>query len=149
MPQTSRSYPLREIALRVEDRSPINGNERSQAGDIIAIREPLKGVGSAEVSEYLWLRIEGPDQSVLDQLDSVMEPETELNPIERFEKRRFSIPLDRLPAATNLTRVRDVTDAYQPFLPLDEDNNRFLEGAEARSLDVTGLVFDKLTGSYL
>lgn len=144
MPQTYRDYSVREVALCVADCSPINGNERKQAGDIITIRKPGLGIGKNEASAYLWLRIEGPDADVLDSLSiALMDYEDR-----HYDKRRYCIPLSKLHKNINLARVQDTNDIYQPFLPIDEDNLLFLINSRP-ALKAEGLVFDKQTGKYL
>lgn len=151
MPFTYRDYPVREVALAIQDRQPLaSGHERMQTGDIIAIRKPSRGVGKKEASQYLWLRIQGPDTNELDKLKGMLdETGTEDDPGIEFDKRRYCIPLNRLPGFVDTARVQDPTDIYQPFLPLDEDSLLYLEGSQRKPFRVEGLVFDKLTGRFL
>lgn len=150
MPFTFREYPVREIALAIKDNKDLaSGHERTQAGDIIVCRKPLLAIGRAEAALFLWLHVEGPDTDVLDRLiDSIEEGEDALLNVVLFEKRRFCIPLARLPSV-DLARVTDPSDIYQPFLPIDEDTFFYLEGTQRRPLRLEGIIFDKLTGQFL
>jgi len=84
------------------------------------------------------------------------------------EKRRYCIPLDRLKVVApwlDLARVRDVSQRYQPFIPIDPEWPFHRFGTEARDqhgfqrfpanvvarppLNVHGLVFDKATMRYI
>lgn len=132
-----------EAAVSVLTRKPFN-NERVVSGDIVAIRRPSRGVGFRELSEFLWLRLTGPEVDQLSRLSVSLEEAGVV-----FDKRRFCIPLDRLPAGVDLARIADPADAYQPFLPVDEETGLWLEGAARAPLKVAGLVCDKTTGLFL
>ncbi len=133
--------------ISVFSKSPLaSGHERIQEGDIVTMRKPLGYCNFGEMSSYLWLLIQGPDTSILDRLkDGLAEEDIEDAPI--FDKRRYCIPLKRLPVHVDLARVRDVGDRYQPFFIIDEETGKFL--AKPSPLRVEGLVFDKRTGRYL
>jgi hypothetical protein len=144
MPYTYRDYPVREVAIAVEDcRDNPGGGERKKSGDIVNVRAPKTGMGNAGRANTLRILVEGPDTSFLDQLTEHFEEGDT-----RFDKRRYCIPLHRLPAAVDVNRVKDISDIYQPFLPIDEDTNLHL-GASLRPLRIEGLIFDKTTGKYL
>ena len=68
-----------------------------------------------------------------------------------YDKRRYAIPLARLAQIVptiSLARLRDVTDAYQPFCEIDQEARyQFLDAAPP--LLAQGLVYDKTTGAYL
>ena len=144
MGQTNRQYPVFEIALSCEHGGTHTGGtkERKCIGDIIALRRPATAVGSAEMSSYLWLRIEGLEENDMARLT---------DPIDGFDKRRYCIPFGRLAAIApdfNVARAKDLNDKYQPFLNVDEETPfRFLTAR--RALNVHGLIFDKQTGGYI
>lgn len=142
MSELAPEYPTMEVALSAISRKPF-ANERVLEGDIVEVRRPQLGIGRREASEFLWLRLTGPEVDELAGFKrSLVEADT------TFDKRRFCIPFDRLPPV-DLARVRDPNDAYQPFLPVDFDSGLFLEGAAAAPLSVAGRVFDKSTGLFL
>lgn len=160
MPETFRRYQEWEVALRARDKS----GEHARSGDIIDVREPIGILGTKERNEYLWIMLSGEDDSIMQSLVAYnTEPTFELSARKGidlpaldaspklFDKRRFCIPLARLNQVSpfDMTRVLDPADPYQPFMPVDEDNGRVLDGARRRSLDMFGLVFDKATGKYL
>ena len=150
MPHTFKSYSTWEVALAVESQNPNPppGGERVQEGDIVGVRKPHFGIGPGEVRRYLWLQVHGLDDNEMSVLNqSVMEGDIV------HDKRRYCIPLDRL-TGIDLGRVRDVNDAYQPFLPVDQDHVDDVEGrmdyldVGLTPLDVHGLVFDKATRKF-
>ena len=143
-----------EIALAVSDQAPTpQGHERRMAGDIIAIRRPHHGIGKKETSEYLWLRIQGPDLSFLATLLQPMTDDVDALTGEVWEKRRYAIPLERLAqivSRVDLDEVKNPSSFYQPFIGYDENNQlRVIPGTESPAIPVEGLIFDKLTGKYL
>ncbi len=146
MPQTFQEYPIREVLISGTSRRPF-GAERMQEGDIITIRKPAGGCGSGAMSVGIWLWVQGPDTSVLDRFKDMITTETDEVDGLNFEKRRFQIPLNRLPENIDLARVRNPSDRYQPFLLPDWDTGRFL--TEPSPLPVVGLVFDKQTMRFL
>ncbi len=160
MPQTFKDYGPMEVALLVKSYAPHTGGtkERALEGDIIAVRRLGRAIGTAEMSLYLWVQVEGwdfNDYAILTQ------------PIDGFDKRRHCIPFARLKTvipSLDLARVRDPTDKYQPCIPFDDDedwmhhhghkqNERVtglrIPGVAMRPLSIEGLVFDKTTGTYL
>lgn len=154
MPQTFRDYPVREVALSVEDKATLlSGHERKQEGDIVAIRKPHSGIGSGiESTHHLWLRIQGPDANDMTYDQVLIENADQHGDGPIFDKKQHCIPLDRLKVVCpwlDLTRVRDTTDAYQPFLPFDEDDHSYLPGLERGVLEVEGLVLNKAIMDYV
>lgn len=162
-----RRYATLEVCISTYSRSELSKGERAQEGDIVARREPGNGIGTAEAHNFLWLRISGLEELGLWKLTDIFtDPPT--RPEDRpvvgrryfalFDKRRFCIPLERLKIVApwlDLNRVRDRSDPYQPFIPIDLDDDdvrlqhTFLVGAAHRPLEIIGLVFDKVTGRYI
>jgi len=147
MGQTNRKYPIMEAAISLEDAAPHSGGERKLAGDIIALRrEGVGEIGKKERHGYLWLRLEGLEENDFTQLTESLEQGGE-----RFDKRRYCIPLNRLERVVpgfSISRAMDPADPYQPFMPVDEDvPHSYLDRGPI--LSVEGLVFDKVTGRYL
>ena len=147
MGQTNPNYPVREIAIAVEDCAAhtFATKERKLAGDIIACRRPAYIVGTGEVAVYLWLRVEGLEENEMARLtDMLVEGGV------RFDKRRYCIPLARLAEVApgfSVARALDPADKYQPFLTFDTESHLWLTAAPP--FDVRGLVFDKQTGAFL
>ena len=144
MGETNRQYPVFEAALSCEDCAPhTNGiHERKLAGDIIGIRRPALGIGSAERSRYIWLRLEGLEENEMWLL-------TELIP--EFDKRRFAIPFTRLRQAYpdfDISRAMNRDEIYQPFLNVDHNPPYYFLN-EVPAFDVHGLVWDKVRGQFL
>ena len=120
-------------------------------------RRPMVGIGLKEAKTFLWLLVDGLAAWELPELTHVLmeplDPTRLYEPPEnytRYDKRRFSIPLERLQTiypSLDLNRARDENDAYQPFYTLDTDNNLWLTSQPP--LQATGLVFDKAYGVYL
>ncbi len=147
MPETYKEYVTWEIALAISNnRDLASGSERTQEGDIVNVRSPHEGTGGKVRSSILFVLLEGLDSTDMRRLKHSLQ-ETEDGT--RFEKRRYCIPFDRLPAFIDQDRARDPDDIYQPFQLIDEDVNFFIETAALRPLRVEGLVFDKLTGKFL
>jgi len=147
-----RNYPIAEIAICLWSMD----GERLQEGDITSVRKPQIGIGLKEASRFLWLLIEGPEYIGYAGLkEKVTEPIDPTRLYEdqayiKYDKRRYSIPLDRLKIvfpALDLARCRDLDDKYQPFYTLDDDNKLWL--TDRIPLDTAGLVFDKALGVYL
>lgn len=141
MGQTDPKYPIFEVAISCEDCAP-HVSERKLAGDIIAVRRPGMEIGSGEDKRFLWLRLEGLEENEMAQL---------VASITGFDKRRYSIPLDRLKVlwpSFDMNRALDPNDSYQPFILIDGDGPHwFLDITPAFS--VHGLVYDKILGDYL
>lgn len=144
MGETNPSYSVFEVALSLEDCTPhTNGTkERKLAGDIIGLRRPGTMIGSAEMHTFLWLRIEGLEENEMVQLTEN---------VAGFDKRRYSIPLDRLKALVpsfDIDRALDPSEMYQPFLlPSVETPYEYV--VETRAFNVHGLVFDKQTAEFI
>ncbi len=157
MGETNPTYPVREIALACFSKPDLNGNERIQEGDIVAVRKPNISIGRKEANIYLWLRLEGLEENEMARLADCLYEPNELN-VEsgvptgnRYDKRRYCIPFDRLKEvypAFNMEKARDPDVVYQPFLGIDE-NDLFYFLTEEPPFSVSGLVFDKQTGEYL
>lgn len=98
---------LREVCIAARDFGP----GRAQAGDLIAIREPLGGIGAKEGHDFIWLLV---DESELPDPSELRGEAT---------KNRYRLPLQALVAqaqeAIDLARVQDPDDHYQPFLDTD------------------------------
>lgn len=148
MGQTNKTYPVMEIALSCEyGGTHTNGTkERKCVGDIIAVRKPGLGIGSAEMSRYLWMWLEGLDDDAMSALDSMMIIADVI-----YDKRRYVIPFERIAAIVpsfNVSRALDLLDKYQPFRGVDEEPPfRFVR--DSRPFNVHGLVFDKLIRRFI
>ncbi len=151
MGETNPNYPTMEIAISMIN-APDNasGTERMKIGDIIAIRKPESYIGTQEGKIFLWLHIDGPEENEFGVFtQQVFEP-TDPETGERFDKRRYCIPLGRLQVlypALNQSRARDPLDFYQPFLLIDSEDFEIVSADPAYA--VSGLVFDKAIGDYL
>ena len=146
MGETNPSYPVMEVALALFSKPDLNSKERIQEGDIVDVRDlSAGGIGMKEANTFLWLRIEGLEANDMSALSSPLEENGVL-----FDKRRHTIPLDRLKVvypSLDLSRSRDDSDLYQPFYLVDEESFEFLSSSPV--FDVSGLVFDKSIGSYI
>ena len=151
MSQFARSYPDVEIAISTQSYSPLaSGHERVQEGDIVTVVGKLrKSRGIKAGKRYLWVRIYGEEAALMEALrDHIFDLDLDGEPGKQFDKKRFCVPLQRLKdqfPALDLARARDPDDDYQPFIPFDEDDFRYLEGPELRPFTVWGLVIDKKT----
>ncbi len=137
------------VCLAVRSWRDTLGGERVKEGDIVYVRRVTELVGISPVAArtQLWLLFSGLNNDSMWLLgDSIRTNDV------RYDKRRYSIPLDRLPNSPSLARIRDPADAYQPFLSIDEDN---LTGGHipfltySAPIDVHGLVYDKQTTRFL
>jgi len=148
-----RAYPIREVAISLFSKIP----EHIQEGDVVAVRPAQVGIGMKEAGLWLWLLIDGLEESQYTPLtDPVYEPfdptgiykPRSAYPV--FDKRRFCIPLARIKQLIptfDLDRARDPNDPYQPFYAMDEDNNLWL--TDQTPWQAEGLIFDKETGAYI
>ena len=133
-----------EVAILVKDYPE---SHRANEGDIITVRVPRGCIGRKERSSFLWVHIDGltSDDRHLKGCDRVNETDKSVR-----AKRRYSVPLDRLKAVVptlDLARVRDLNDEYQPFLTIDaRTGDCKLVGTP---LNMAGLVYDKLMGTYI
>ncbi len=145
MPQTYKDYSSVEVAVSLTSEKDLaSGHERKQEGDIIVVRRPLKGIGTAEAKTHLWLKVEGLDKADLDKLTQQVDEDND------YGKRRYCIPLEQIKkqmSSFDISRALDKDEIYQPFLLVDEDNYLFL--VEVAPLQVQGLVFDKNKGTYI
>ncbi len=145
MGYTNRKYPVKEIAIITINYPDDNGGERAKEGDIITVRNPHHVIGLKERTNYLWLRVEGLEENDCNNLN--------MDGGEggvRYDKRRYCIPLHKLIEvfpSFDISRARNITDEYQPFMMLDEDSGEYL--SPVKPFSVNGLVFDKITGEYL
>ena len=145
MGQVNPNYPIKEVAISLESFPIESEHERKQEGDIVTIRDTHYCIGLKEMSRYLWLRIEGLEESEFDELVSVL-----VDDGITFDKRRYCILLEKLKEVDpnfDLDRARDLEDVYQPYLVIDEDTGIFLIAEEP--FQVQGLIFDKSIGEYL
>lgn len=154
-----RENIVAEVAILVASFRDHDGIERAKEGDIITVRKRVHLVGrhDRESKIVLWLYLQGLHYEEMYLLKSrgwdsksLWDDMVGKDNKDRFEKRRFSIPLKRLKQLCpriDLNRVRDINDTYQPFAVIDEDNQHFL--IPAKPFDVEGLVYDKVTGNYL
>ena len=151
MSQFARSYPDVEIAISTQSYSPLaSGHERVQEGDIVTVVGKLRTSRGLKAGKlFLWLRIYGEEIAFLQQLmEHIFDLDGDGDPGKQFDKKRFNIPLQRLKnqfPAFDLVRARDPLDDYQPFIPFDEDDFRYLEGPALRPFALWGLVVDKKT----
>ncbi len=151
-----RKWPVVEVAVLTVNRPDIPASERACVGDIIAVRNPHYVIGTKETKDYIWLRIEGLEETDLWKLDGPAFDDKTLylgwfeEKRKRYEKRRYCIPLRTLKEYFpdfDIDRAKNPNDIYQPFMILDEDNLTYL--APRKPFRVEGLVFDKVTGNYL
>lgn len=143
MPETYQAYHPWEVALQVADSVSW---ARVQCGDIVVVRPPGPAIGLKERATFLWLQIEGLDDS---EMASLMTPLMENGVI--VEKRRYSIPFWRLQEvwpAFDRVRAMNPVDIYQPFQIYDQEYGEKLVDNVA-PLVVQGLVFDKATMRFL
>lgn len=148
-----------EVAVSVKTKTDnTEGYPRIQEGDIVEIRELRGGIGTEESKEFLWLLVEGLDSDEMGQwkepwesFDSGFDREHPMQyKLKRnVSKRRYCIPLDRLPSWIDPSRVRDTDDEYQPFHVLSPNNYKWDEGASHEPLWVEGLVFDRSRQRFL
>ncbi len=148
MPFTFRNSRIRQLGLYVKSEAPLaTGHERIQEGDIGVVLDPNEGITGSERYHYLWLRVEGLDDSDMDRLQDPNQPVRGGKAF--WDKRRHCIPFRRLKEIyppLDLAKVGDPIDKYQPFLPIDNDTGLFL--AARPPLSVFGLIFDKETQRY-
>jgi len=157
MAQTHTEYPVMEVAVLVKSYAP-HANERSQQGDIVSVHRPHHALSRIESALTLRLLVEGLELHPFGDL---------VVGIDGADSRRYAIPIARLKQRVDwldLARVLDASDAYQPFIPIDTDEDLHphhghkqvelvtglrIPGTAKRPLTVHGLVFDKKTGRYL
>ena len=142
-----------------------SGVELIQEGDIVEAREPTTGIGLEEAHLYLWLRIQGLEAAEIPRLKlELTEPLVEVRDdrvdqyFPRFDKRRYSIPLEGLRVVApflDVARARNPADPYQPFLPIDLDDDdlrqqhTFFPGTAQSPLRHEGLIFDRALQVFL
>jgi len=133
MPYTYRDYPPYDIAVATYSNAREDGGLiRYQAGDIVAAVRAIEGIGLADCCEYLWLRVQGWDSSLMDRLMDEITDKTQADPLYAdesgqkpivYEKARFCIPLEsmrRILPGFSVERATDTNDVYQPFMNLDQ-----------------------------
>jgi hypothetical protein len=150
MSETNINYPVMEIAISLVSYAPLSsGHERVIQGDIVAIRKPYIGIGTKEATNFLWLRVEGLEESEFYRLtDSISDSTSEIV----YDKRRYYIPLERLQEIDqefDLELALTPDSIYQPFLILDEDTYTFILEDGHQPFQVSGLIYDRVTGDYL
>lgn len=157
MSYTNREYPVMEIAIAAVNR-PDHQNERLIPGDIISVRKPHFVIGTGEGSRVLWMLADGIEQMNWGNL-STSNYDMDISYInpdysgERFDKRRYYIPFNRLKKvypSFDINRAVNENDLYQPFITIDfSDSGYWYYLAKQKPLDVHGLVFDKVKGDFL
>ena len=143
MSELNPNYPVMEMAISLVDHAPLeSGHERVLAGDIIAVRYPDIGIGLKEAKAFLWIRVEGLEEHELRLLD---------RSIKGFDKRRYCIPLEKIKEirpSFDVDLAMDENIIYQPFLTIDYETD-YCFILEEPPFQISGLVYDKLTGEYL
>lgn len=91
---------LKEVCVAARDFGP----GRAQAGDIIAIREPMAGIGKKEGVDFLWLLM---DEEDLPQYEfSKLDPERPCLPLEELKAQCPELDLEKCKCPNTF---------YQPF----------------------------------
>ena len=150
MSELDQNYPVMEIAISLVNYAPLDsGHERVLVGDIVTVRKPDIGVGRFEVYNYLWLRVEGLEESEFSRLtDSIVSSAGE-----KYDKRRYGIPLEKLEELDpefDADLALDTDNIYQPFLVVDYlDEYYFILEDDHQPFQINGMVFDKETQEYL
>ena len=148
MSYINKSYPEKEIAILTVNHE----KNRAKRGDIVVMRNPHNVIGVKERADYLWLRIEGWEE---DAYWSIHEPNFDAHYSNdegtiAYDKRRYCIPFHRLKEVYSLfdiARAENISDEYQPFMIIDEDNGAYLTPQKPYSIH--GLVYDKVFREYL
>jgi len=145
------NYPTMEVAISLVDYAPLaSGHERVLAGDIIAVRKPDTGIGTKELEDFLWLRLEGLEEDEFSKLTDNISDSTS-NII--YDKRRYCIPLERLlelDSTFDIDLTLQAGSKYQPYLFVDyELDYSFVLENPLQPFEVSGLVYDKVIGDYL
>ena len=145
------NYPIMEIAISLVSYASLpSGHERVIEGDIVAVRYPDTGVGRKEIEEFMWMRVEGLEESEFSKLtDYVIDSTSQIV----YDKRRYSIPLEKIYEIDpdfDIDLALKEDRIYQPFLLVDydEDYSFILEDGQL-PFQVSGLVYDKVIGDYL
>lgn len=142
-----------EVAIALESLADDAGGERKKEGDIIVVRPIGEGIGETETKRYLWLRIEGLfNRAEYDVLALPIVVHDPIDPaiITEYDKRRYNIPLAKLQtfdATFDIDRARDSLDFYQPYMIIDQETFQYL--TVDPPFNVSGLIFDKSTGTYI
>jgi len=152
MSELDPNYPVMEIAISLVAYAPLaSGHERVIEGDIAAVRKPNEGIGREEAKHYMWMRVEGLEESEFAKLTDYIVDSTS-NII--YDKRRYCIPLEKLYEADpefDIDLALEEDHIYQPFLVVDYDDRTFEFLLEDGHLpfQVSGLIYDKVIGDYL
>lgn len=163
MGYTNREYTTWEISILTEEYAD-HDNERCCVGDIIAVRRPHNIIGTKEAYNMIWLRVDGLEMGEYSafkypelgydydfKIDHL--PKVGTDPSNRFDKKRYCVPLRRLKKVIpsfNINRAKDLEDLYQPFITMDfSTSNYWYYLAPETPLSVYGLVYDKTIGDYL
>ncbi len=148
MSELNQNYPVMEIAISLISYDSLDsGHERIIEGDIVAVRKPNVGAGRKEVRNFLWLRVEGLEESEFSKLTDGISTSAG-----KFDKRRYCIPLEKL---VEINPDFDVELAlteglmYQPFLNCDDETYTFVLEDGHLPFEISGLVYDKVIGDYL
>jgi len=152
MSELDPNYPVMEIAISLVSYAPLaSGHERVIEGDIVAVRKPDEGIGREEAMNFLWMRVEGLEESEFVKLtDYVVDSTSNIV----YDKRRYCIPLEKLVEADpefDLELALEDEFMYQPFLFVDYEDRTFYFLLEDGHLpfQVSGFVYDKVIGDYL
>jgi len=160
MGQLNRRFPVREVCINTrtfqQHEGALTMTERSEEGDIIAVRIPHTHIGRLEGNRRLWLLMDGLEENDFDRLTSPwFEPLNDnFNIVDEtvYQKRRFCIPLDRLATiapALNTVRARNNLELYQPFQLVDTDFPFWWLCPSCAPISVYGLVYDKARSRFL
>ena len=140
-----------EMAIALESLDDTPGGERKKEGDIVVVRPIGMGVGESETKRYLWFRVDG--MLYRHSYDFLLMPNYDPDDPETgvvYDKRRYSVPLERLltfDPAFDVDRARDLNDLYQPYMVMDEETFEYLTIDPPFDL-AGGLVWNKLAGDY-
>lgn len=154
----NREYKTFVMVLSTRSLGEPNGIDRVQTGDVTAVRNRGSGIGGSTLATYLYLLVNGLERLEMERLThSVGEPfredgeyDPDLRPgSKRLDRHRYCVPFDRLKEYVpriDVARILDVTDPYQPFMPVNDDN---LFITPEPPLNVRGLVWDKVFTRFI
>lgn len=147
-----RNYDPIEIGIAGRKFTDSIESERICEGDVVEIRKPLSAIGFKEANLFIWILIENLEwfesNKYKDQSYDVSNPDLEF--AQRFDKRRYMIPLQHLKTIVpefDIDRARNPNDIYQPFRILDLNNFRWI--IDNDPIAVEGLIFDKILGKFV
>jgi len=131
--ETYKSYQVYRVLIAMESKADLkSGHERYKEGDIIDARPEMaqtEGLGTAEVNNFIALRVQGFSRDIMDSLAVK---------IDGFDKRRFSIRF------SDLKTQWPSFDTTQVHV-LDDDLKVVLKNG---LFNIEGLVWDKLYQRY-